>query len=92
MGDQLFLYSQHKSIPPHIVYNQIKEVGQDENSLGCPHICLEVGAVVPVFMGTNLLTLPKFYQDPAHLRPSAVAIQGSQDTAPVHSVIGFAEV
>ena len=54
MGNQFFLHHQCKPIPQHIVYNQIKEGGRDEVSLGCPSSILELGATLPVFTGNEL--------------------------------------
>ena len=62
MGNQFVLHHKRKPIPHHIVYNKIKEGGQDKTSLGCPPSCLEVEIVVPVLTGNNLLPLPKFFQ------------------------------
>ena len=92
MSDQFVLHRQCKPIMPHIVYNNIKEGGRYETSLGCPPSPLEVGAVVPVFSGNDLLPLSKLFQETAHACPSAISPQGCQETALVHSVIGFGEV
>ena len=61
-------------------------------SLSFPPSFLEVGAVVPIFPDNDLLPLTKFFQEPAHVWPSAVALQGLHEMAPIHSAIGFEEV
>ena len=92
MVNHFFLHHQLNSILNHIVYNNIKDGGRDEISLGCSPSCLEVGVMVPILPGNDLLPLPKFFREPLHMWPSAVALQVHQKTAPVHSVSGFAEV
>ena len=67
MGNQFVLYRQYKTIPHHIVYNQIKENGRDESALGLPSSRLEVGAMVPNIPGNDLLTPQKLYQKPVHV-------------------------
>ena len=48
--------------------------------------------MVPVLLGNDLLLIPKFCLEPAHVWTRAVALKGCQETALVQSVIGFSEI
>ena len=92
MGDQFILHHQWKPIMKQIVYNHIKESGQDYTYLGCPPSHLEEGYLVHFIPSNDLLLLQKIFQEPTHVWPSDIALQGHQETAPVHNFIGFSEV
>ena len=66
MGNQFALHFQRKPILNHIVYNQIKDGGKDDTSLGFPPIRLEVGSVVPILWVTTSC-LQKISQETVHM-------------------------
>ena len=86
------LHRKRTPVTYHIIHYQVEEGGIDESALSITPSCFEVRAMLPILAGDNLLSVPKYYQELAHMGAGSASLKSNQESALIHSVVCLLEV